>query len=140
MPRKTKTTQPTADTTDTTEGTTIEPTTDPLTTEERSALEERRAALLAELNAIEGKLAIKQLHNLWTSQVEGPVALCRRVFVGMYADVLEGVKTRADYLRTMVNHGVALNTAKTQYQVNRGRWAKGELDALLDELLEISEG
>lgn len=139
MGRKNTTTNTTA-AVSTSKDTTTNTTTEELTPEVRSALEERRAALLAELNAIEGRLARKQLHNLWTSQVEGPVALCRRVFVGMYADVLGGTKTRADYLRIMTNHGVARNTAQTQWQVNRNRWAAGELDEMFEQLMEEAEG
>lgn len=127
MATKTKTTKP-AD-----QATPEQPTTQPTPeeveaaarAEQVAALQAKRAKVLAQLAELDDQLAVLLPHMLVTSVVTSPVALCREVFVAMYGS------RRRDVVAALVNKGVAPNTAKTQYQVLKGKAERGELPELL---------
>lgn len=95
---------------------------------EYEALQARKQELLAELGTIEGTLQA-QYRNwyLLSSVVARPVALCREVFLGQ-ALVVGGVPQRKVVLDLCTSKGISPNTAKTQYQVNKGRYERGEFN------------
>lgn len=103
------------------------------------ALQSRKEALLAELAEVEGTLSA-QYRNwyLLSSVVPKPVALCREVFVAMAAEA-GGVPKRADVLAKCTGKGISPNTAKTQYQVNKGRYERGEFDEQIDDMVMDAE-
>lgn len=89
--------------------------------------------LKARVAELEGQLAAKQNHILWTSAVQKPVALVREIFCQMYGS------QRKDVIAACVNRGIAANTAKTQYQILKGKAERGELEELLEEGGESEE-
>lgn len=112
-----------------------------LTEEEVTAIRTRLQALREEVRELEGVLASQQIHMLVTSTVKGPVALVRDIFL---AHVTEDNQPgeRKEVVAQAVKAGVAPNTAKTQYQVNRKKLADGdqglweELEALRSQAAE----
>lgn len=92
-------------------------------------LKARRNAVLAELASLDDQLSTVEVHLLDTSKVEKPVALCRRVFAAMYG------QGRGKCIKAIVAKGVALNTAKTQYQLLHQRYNAGD-EVLLAEVAE----
>jgi hypothetical protein len=88
-----------------------------------AALRNKREALLKELEELDDLIADKQVHILVTSKVMSPVALFRQMFIRMHA---EG-KPRKDIIAFGVRKGIAPNTCKTQYQINKQKWDRGEL-------------
>jgi hypothetical protein len=89
--------------------------------------------LKAKVAELEGQLAAQQNHLLWTSSVQKPVARVREIFCEMFGS------QRKDVIAACVNAGIAANTAKTQYQILKGKAERGELDELLEEQVREQE-
>jgi hypothetical protein len=102
-------------------------------TTEQPAPEPTYDELKAKVAELESQLAEKQTHILWTSKVQKPVALVREIFCRMYGS------QRKDVIAACINAGIAANTAKTQYQILKGKAERGELEELLDEAGESEE-
>lgn len=100
--------------------------TDEATEQVVAELRTRRAALMAELAALDGQLSQYQNHVLDTSVVQKPVHLCRQVFVAMYG------QRRRDVVAALINKGVAANTAKTQFQVLKKKVDNGDEELLAE--------
>lgn len=96
-----------------------------LSEEELEAALTERAELLARLAELDGVLATAQNHVLITSTVGSPVAKCREIFVAMRT--VDPAVSRKAVLDKCTAAGIAPNTAKTQYQVNKRKWEQGEL-------------
>jgi hypothetical protein len=70
------------------------------------------------------------VHVLITSTAAKPVALVKEIFIGMLG------ARRRDVINTCITAGIAANTAKTQYQILKGRLERGELD---EEIAAMAE-
>lgn len=104
-----------------------------LSPEEVEGLKTKLQALREEVRELEGILAGYQTHLLVTSTVQSPVALVRDIFLAFVTEDGDPGR-RKDVVNKAVQAGVAPNTAKTQYQVNRKKLENG--DPALLEMLE----
>lgn len=100
-----------------------------LEAERVAAIRARLAELMAEVASLNDQLSSMQNHVLDTSAIEAPCSVVRKVFLA-HAKLLNDNLTapkRGEVVRACVAKGIALNTAKTQYQHNRSKWLRGEL-------------
>jgi hypothetical protein len=84
------------------------------------------AALLKRVAELQELVAEKQNHYLWTSKPASPCRLVREIFLAKAWEA-QRLPVRGTVLKACTNAGIAENTAKTQYQLNRKRWLAGEL-------------
>lgn len=107
-----------------------------MTDEQVQVTRSRIQALKAETAQLEGLLAQQQNHVLWTSTAVKPVSLVRELFV---AAVVAGTLKRKTVVDACIAAGVAANTAKTQYQILKGKLERGELDEEVAEFVAVIE-